>query len=115
MIVVSGVMTFNPSIHDRVVERARTLTAETLKEPGCRTYGFWTDPDVPGRFRVFEEWDSQKALTGHFAAPHFAGSVKTSTRAISSAWTCTATSIQRSQASTKGPPLLPCPTRTPRR
>jgi quinol monooxygenase YgiN len=72
MIVVSGVMTFNPSIHDRVVERARTLTAETLKEPGCRTYGFWTDPDVPGRFRVFEEWDSQEALTGHFAAPHFA-------------------------------------------
>ena len=69
MIVVSGVMTFNPSIHDRVLERARTLTAETLKEPGCRTYGFWTDPDVPGRFRVFEEWDSQEALTGHFAAP----------------------------------------------
>jgi hypothetical protein len=35
MIVVSGVMTFSPSIHDRVLERARTLTAETLKEPGC--------------------------------------------------------------------------------
>ena len=35
MIVVSGVMTFSPSIHDRVVERARTLTAETLKEPDC--------------------------------------------------------------------------------
>jgi quinol monooxygenase YgiN len=71
MIVVSGVMTFSPSIHDRVVERARTLTAETLKEPRCRTYGFWADPDVPGRFRVFEEWDSQEALTEHFAAPHF--------------------------------------------
>ena len=32
----------------------------------------WADPDVPGRFRVFEEWDSQEALTKHFAAPHFA-------------------------------------------
>lgn len=82
MIVVSGVMTFNPSIHDRVVERARTLTAETLKEPGCRTYGFWTDPDVPGRFRVFEEWDSQEALTGHSPRRISRRSVKTSTRAI---------------------------------
>jgi hypothetical protein len=46
MIVVSGVMTFSPSIHDRVVERARTLTAKTLKEPGCRTYGLWTGPEL---------------------------------------------------------------------
>lgn len=71
MIIVSGVMTFIPSAHDRVVELARTLTNETLKEPGCRTYGLWADPDVRGRFRVFEEWDSQAALTAHFAAPHF--------------------------------------------
>ncbi len=72
MIVVSGVMTFDPSAHDRVVQLARVLTTETLKEPGCRTYGFWADPDLRGRFRIFEEWESQEALTEHFAAPHFA-------------------------------------------
>jgi quinol monooxygenase YgiN len=72
MIVVSGVMTFKPPIHDVVVDRARELTCETLKEPGCRTYGFWADPDMRGRFRIFEEWDSQDALTAHFRAPHFA-------------------------------------------
>jgi quinol monooxygenase YgiN len=72
MIIVSGIMTFKPSAHDHVVDRARVLTAETLKEPGCRTYDFWADPDLPGRFRVFEEWESQEALTEHFATPHFA-------------------------------------------
>jgi quinol monooxygenase YgiN len=72
MIVVSGIMAFDPASHERIIALARTLTRETLKEPGCRTYGFWADPDARGRFRIFEEWDSQEALTEHFAAPHFA-------------------------------------------
>lgn len=72
MIIVSGIMTVGPSSHDRMVELARTVSTESLKEPGCRAYGFWADPDVRGRFRVFEEWDSQEALTEHFATPHFA-------------------------------------------
>ena len=72
MIIVSGVMTFRPSAHDRVVPLARELVAETLKEPGCREYGFWADLDEPGKFRIFEEWESQEALTAHFGTPHFA-------------------------------------------
>ncbi len=72
MIIVSGVMTVDPAKHDRMVELARDVAAASLEEPGCRAYGFWADPDQPGRFRVFEEWASQEALTEHFAAPHFA-------------------------------------------
>ena len=72
MIIVSGIMTVGPSSHDRLVELARTVATESLKEPGCRAYGLWADPDVPGRFRIFEEWDSQEALTEHFGTPHFA-------------------------------------------
>jgi quinol monooxygenase YgiN len=72
MIIVSGIMTVDPSSHDRMVELARTVSTESLKEPGCRAYGLWADPDVRGRFRVFEEWDSQEALTEHFGTPHFA-------------------------------------------
>jgi quinol monooxygenase YgiN len=72
MIIVSGIMTVSPSSHDRMVEFARTVSAESLKEPGCRAYGLWANPDVPGRFRIFEEWDSQEALTEHFGTPHFA-------------------------------------------
>jgi quinol monooxygenase YgiN len=69
MIIVSGVMTFSPSVHDRVVELSHTLASETVKEPGCRTYGIWADPGALGRFRIFEEWDTQGALTEHFSAP----------------------------------------------
>ncbi len=72
MIIVSGIMTVDPSFHDRMVELARTVSTESLKEPGCRAYGLWADLDVRGRFRVFEEWDSQEALTDHFGTPHFA-------------------------------------------
>jgi quinol monooxygenase YgiN len=72
MIIVSGIMTVEPSSHDRMVELARTVAAESLTEPGCRAYGLWADPDVPGQFRIFEEWASQDALTEHFATPHFA-------------------------------------------
>ena len=46
MIIVSGIMAVEPSFHDRMVELARTVAAESLKEPGCRTYGLWSDPDV---------------------------------------------------------------------
>jgi quinol monooxygenase YgiN len=72
MIIVSGIMAVEPSSHDRMVELALTVAAESLKEPGCRTYGLWSDPYVQGRFRIFEEWASQEALTGHFATRHFA-------------------------------------------
>ena len=71
MIIVSGIMVVEPSSHDRMIELARTVATESLAEPGCRTYGFWVDPDVRGRFRVFEEWESQEALNEHFVAPHF--------------------------------------------
>jgi len=72
VIIVSGILTVDPSCHDRLVEYAREVATESLKEPGCRAYGLWADPDRPGRFRIFEEWDSQEALTEHFATPHFA-------------------------------------------
>ena len=71
MIIVSGTMTFRPDSHDAVVEAATTVATASLEEPGCRTYGFWAHPHERGTFRVFEEWDSQEALTAHFATPHF--------------------------------------------
>ena len=72
MIVVSGVLVVPPAHHDRLVEIATTVAAASVRdEAGCRTYGVWADPAQPGRFRIFEEWDSQEALTAHFALPHF--------------------------------------------
>lgn len=33
---------------------------------------FSADLDEPGRFRIFEEWESEEALRAHFASPHMA-------------------------------------------
>jgi quinol monooxygenase YgiN len=72
MIIVSGIMTVSASSHDRFVELAGQVARQSLEEAGCRVYGVWADPEERGRFRIFEEWESQEALTAHFATPHFA-------------------------------------------
>jgi quinol monooxygenase YgiN len=72
MIVVSGVITVDPANHDQMVSAGRAVAEASRAEPGCHEYGFWADPDHLGRFRVFEEWESQQALEEHFATSHFA-------------------------------------------
>jgi quinol monooxygenase YgiN len=72
MLIVSGIIEMDPSGHDRAVELFGPLVAATLEEPGCITYGFWADPSRPGRFRVYEEWESEDAITEHFGTPHMA-------------------------------------------
>lgn len=70
VLVVSGTITVDAAHVDRVRELVRVVTAATLSEPGCLSYGFWLDPEQPGRLRVFEEWASAAALQDHLAAPH---------------------------------------------
>jgi len=36
------------------------------------TYRFYADLEEPGRFCVFEIWESGAALQAHFEAPHMA-------------------------------------------
>ena len=72
MIVVSGTIEIDPTDRVRALAAVAALTAATLAEPGCITYGIWTDPAEPGRFRVFEEWQNEAALTAHFGTPHIA-------------------------------------------
>lgn len=70
MIIVSGEI---PVRADRIAEAkelARWVMAETAKEKGCITYRFYSDLENPELFRVFEEWESDEALAGHFKAPH---------------------------------------------
>lgn len=72
MMVVSGVLVVDPAHATRALEAMRVVTAATRQEEGCRTYEFWTDPDKPGRFRVFEEWESPADLQEHLASAHLA-------------------------------------------
>jgi quinol monooxygenase YgiN len=77
MIVVSGEIVIDPADREAALEAAATVVAATLEEEGCVTYGFWADPVDPGRFRVFEEWESMEALLAHFGQPHMASFLET--------------------------------------
>lgn len=72
MIVIAGHFVLDPTKQDAAIAAAREMQAETRKEPGCISYTFSADLDLPGAFRIFEEWESEAALTAHFAAPHMA-------------------------------------------
>ncbi len=72
MLIVSGTLTFDAAKADRFHELAATLVQATLAEPGCITYGFWSDPTDPGRVRAYEEWESPEALAEHMGTEHMA-------------------------------------------
>lgn len=72
MLIVSGIITMDPSGHDQAVELVGPLVEATLAEEGCITYGFWADPNQPGVFRVYEEWADEDALNTHMGTPHMA-------------------------------------------
>ena len=72
MLVVTGVTQVDPK--DAAAARAAQarVAAITRTEDGCHTYAFYEDVEVPGRFRVYEEWRDEDALQAHLAADHIA-------------------------------------------
>jgi quinol monooxygenase YgiN len=72
MIVIAGHVALDPQQREPAIAAAREMMAETRKEKGCISYTFSADLDEPGRFRIFEEWESDEALRAHFASPHMA-------------------------------------------
>jgi quinol monooxygenase YgiN len=72
MLVIAGEIEIDAAHRDKAIAAAREMMTETYKEPGCKTYVFSTDLSDPGKFRIFEEWESQEALDAHFVAPHMA-------------------------------------------
>jgi quinol monooxygenase YgiN len=72
MLIVAGEIEIDPTHRLDAIAAAREVMEATREEPGCRTYVFTTELDHPGRFRIFEEWESQEALDAHFTTPHMA-------------------------------------------
>ncbi len=72
MLVIAGEIEIDPANRDAAVAAAVRMMEETRKEAGCISYSFSGDLVQSGVFRIFEEWESQAALTAHFAAPHMA-------------------------------------------
>jgi quinol monooxygenase YgiN len=72
MLVVAGEIEIDPAKREAAVVAARAVMDATRREAGCISYVFSADLAEPGRFRIFEEWQSQGALDAHFATPHMA-------------------------------------------
>ena len=72
MLIVSAVTELAEADIPKAQEAAIEMMTETAKEPGCLVYEFSQVLGQPGRFRIYEEWDSEAALDAHFSAPHMA-------------------------------------------
>ncbi len=76
MILISGTMEIDPAKRERALVAAAAVVAASLAEPGCVQYGVWANPNDPGRFHLFEEWESMQALVAHEETPHVAAFVR---------------------------------------
>ncbi len=72
MLVIAGHITMDETKREEGIRAASKMMAATRQEAGCVSYTISADVDAPGRFHIFEEWESPEALDAHFAAPHMA-------------------------------------------
>ena len=72
MLVIAGHIRLDPAQRERAEKAALEVMEATRKEAGCLEYNFSADLQEPGRFWLFEQWESQEALEAHFATPHLA-------------------------------------------
>lgn len=72
MLIVAGTIITKDEGRDTFLTAVAAMVAATLTEPGCREYAFTPDPNDPNRILLYELWDDQEALDGHFASDHMA-------------------------------------------
>ncbi len=70
MILIAGTLSIDPAKADDFWAAAVTMMATSRAEDGCRTYTFSRDAEDPATVHLFEQWETQEALTGHGASAH---------------------------------------------
>lgn len=70
MIVIAGTIPIKPEHREEAQQLAVWMAKETCKEAGCVTYRFYADLADPNTFFIFEEWESDEALSRHFQTEH---------------------------------------------
>lgn len=56
---------------EKVIELAKALVEETLKEDGCINYGMYQDANNPSILIMVEEWKTMEDLNKHMCSQHF--------------------------------------------
>jgi quinol monooxygenase YgiN len=72
MLIIAGEFRMRPGTRDLFLDAVAPMVAATLEEPGCRAYAFTPDPGDGDLIRLWELWDDEDALAGHFASAHMA-------------------------------------------
>lgn len=72
MIVVTGIIEIDAEHVWPATTAAAKMVAASEKEDGCLSYRFYVDIVNQRRFRIYEEWRDEAALSAHFKTPHMA-------------------------------------------
>ena len=72
MIVVTGYLTIDPAKRAEVEAAVATLVPLTVAEEGCVEYRYAADLLEPNRINIWEQWESEEAMTAHMGTSHLA-------------------------------------------
>ncbi|MCJ9428604.1 putative quinol monooxygenase [Kordiimonas marina] len=70
MIIVAGTIEVAPEYRHEALEACVEFVTASRREFGNLRYDISEDIDIPGLFRVYEEWEAQEALIRHMKAPY---------------------------------------------
>lgn len=72
MIIVSGKAVVKPGAIDKARAAMEAAIRASREEAGCIDYSYGVDVIDPNTIIILEYWESEDALTAHFAQPHMA-------------------------------------------
>ena len=70
MIIISGSAHVSDANRVAFLKIGAEQVANSRREAGCVSYGFYEDLLAPGYFFFYEEWKDQAAVDFHFAQPY---------------------------------------------
>jgi quinol monooxygenase YgiN len=70
MIIVTTVITLDPTRTAEVPDLVRSVWEGTVAEPACEAYSFAIDVMTPGKLTILGVWTDQEAFQAHMEAPH---------------------------------------------
>jgi len=95
-IMITATTHLRAEMREQAIEAAHTLQSETLHEPGCIEYRFWTALEDPDAILALEIWESDDALQSHLRTPHVARFNETLADALDAPLTVTRHEVSKS-------------------